>query len=102
MMLGGKSQMIKFDTPTSLSPFYASFLTIAFAVATFSVMFSITGFNSSAYRQFHRTFPRRLLWSCIGLLLLAILPLGILVCVPGDYVWACLLLLPVLALGSIG
>src|ERR1043166_6311943 len=94
--------MINFDTPTSLSPFYASFLTIAFAVTTFSVMFSMAGFNSSAYRQFHRVFPRRLLWSCITILLLATVPLIALLFRPTWYVVVCLVSLPFLAMGSVG
>lgn len=96
------SQMIQFDSPTSLSPFYASFLTITFAVTTFSVMFSMAGFNASAYRQFHRIFPRHLLYACISLLSLAMVPLTVLILWPKYYIVACLILMPILALGGAG
>ena len=60
------------------------------------------GFNSSAYRQFHRTIPPRLLWSCVALLFVALLPLGVLVIKPDLYIPTCLLLLPMLAVAGAG
>ncbi|MDD4117390.1 MAG: hypothetical protein PHI39_04155 [Kiritimatiellae bacterium] len=91
-----------YHNPAALESFRAAFLTITFAVATFSVMFSMGGFNSSAYRQFHRAIPPRLLWSCVALLFIALLPLGVLVLKPDLYIHTCLLLLPVLAVAGSG
>ena len=94
--------LVYYHNAKELEPFRAAFLTIAFAVATFSVMFSMGGFNSSTYRQFHRVFPPRLLWSCVALLFIALLPLGVLVLWPARYVPTCLLLLPPLAVAGAG
>ncbi|NLB60168.1 MAG: hypothetical protein GX806_03740 [Lentisphaerae bacterium] len=88
--------------PKELESFRAAFLTITFAVVTFSVMFSMGGFNSSAYRQFHRAIPPCLLWSCVALLFVALLPLGVLVLKPGLYIPTCLLILPMLAVAGAG
>jgi hypothetical protein len=71
--------LVYFHDPATLEPFRASFLTITFAVTTFSVMFSMGAFNSSAYRQFHHAFPRGLLWACVALLFAALIPLTILI-----------------------
>jgi len=84
-----------------LEAFRPSFLTITFTVVTFSVMFSLGGFNSSAYRQFHQSVPQRLLVACLGLLFFALLPIIFLVLLPGEYVRVCLFVLPVLVIGGI-
>lgn len=89
--------LVYFFDPATLDPFRASLLTITFAITTFSATFSMGAFNSSAYRQFHQTFPPRLLWSCVALLFIALIPLVILVRWPIMYVPTCLLLLPILA-----
>jgi hypothetical protein len=89
--------LVYFYDPTTLEPFRTSLLTITFAITTFSATFSMGAFNSSAYRQFHHTFPPRLLWSCVALLFVAFIPLAILVCWSAAYIPACLVLLPILA-----
>lgn len=88
--------LVAFQQPGALEPLRGTFLTIIFTVTTFSVMFSMGAFNSSAYRQFHRTLPHRFVWSCVGLLFLALLPLVILVMRPDVYVSICLIVLPLL------
>lgn len=87
--------------PDSLESFKPAFLTITFTVVTFSVMFSLAGFNASAYRQFHRTVAPRLLAASVFLFVLALVPLGVLVLVPSYYIATCLLLLPCLAIAGI-
>lgn len=94
--------LIYYHDPVTLEPFRASFLTITFAVATFSVMFSMGAFNSSAYRQFHQAFPPQLLWACVALLFIALIPVTVLVLCPAQFVPACLLLLPMLAIAGAG
>jgi len=98
LLCGALGALLVYHHETAtLEPFRASFLTVTFAVATFSVMFSMGAFNSSAYRQFHQGFPPRLLWACVGLLFVALLPLTVLVLWPTQFVPACLVLLPMLA-----
>src|SRR2546430_12656097 len=92
--------LIRFHNPEQLEPFRASFLTITFAVATFSVAFSMAAFNASTYRRFHQGFPARLLWSCITLLFIALVPLAILVVRPDFFISTSLLLLPSLTVGG--
>jgi hypothetical protein len=92
--------LIRFHNPEQLEPFRASFLTITFAVATFSVAFSMGAFNASAYRRFHQGFPARLLWACIGLLSTALVPLAVLVLRPGSFISTSLFLLPSLTVGG--
>jgi len=86
---------------TALEPFRASFLIITFTVITFSVMFSFGGINSAAYRQFHRSVPQRLLVSCVGLLLVALLPLMTLVTLPKLFIGVCLFILPMLVMAGV-
>ncbi len=85
-----------FEDSKSLEPFRSSLLTIVFAITTFSVTFSMGAFNASAYRQFHLTFPPRLLWSSVALLFIAFIPLIILVSCPSIYIPTSLFLLPTL------
>lgn len=82
--------------PDKLVPFQSSFLTITFAAVTFSVTFSISGFNSSAYRQFHKNLPPRLLLACVALVISALTPLVILVFWPRAFAQVSLLLLSLL------
>src|ERR1017187_6721090 len=94
--------LIYYHDPATLEPFRASFLTITFAVTTFSVMFSMGAFNSSAYRQFHQAFPPRLLWACVALLFISLIPLTVLAICPEHFDAASLLLLPLLAIAGAG
>ena len=80
----------------SLEEFRPSLLTVIFAVTTFSVMFSMGGFNASAYRQFHSGIPPRLLAACVVLLAVALGPLTVLVFSPHLFVPVCLVVLPIL------
>jgi hypothetical protein len=95
----GAALICNYDA-TALEPFRGSFLTMVFAVTTFSVTFSISGFNSSAYRQFHRNLPPRLLAACVALLLIALLPLIVLVLRPVYFIPTAILLLSVLAVAG--
>jgi hypothetical protein len=92
--------LIRFENSGQLEAFRSSFLTITFAVATFSVAFSMGVFNASAYRRFHHGFPARLLWACIGLLTTALMPLVVLVVRPTWFISTALFLLPSLTVGG--
>jgi hypothetical protein len=94
--------LIYYHDADGLDPFRSSFLAMSFAVATFYVSFAIGGFNSSAYRPFHRAFPPRLLWFCVIFIVTGLLPLAILVVLPFLFIRACLLLLPLLAVAGAG
>ena len=85
----------------SLDAFRPGFLAITFAIATFSVTFSLAGFNSSTYRQFHQAISPRLLSACMALLCLALLPLVALVFFPSWYISTCLIMLPILAISGV-
>jgi hypothetical protein len=95
----GAALICNYDA-TALEPFRGSFLTMVFAVTTFSVTFSISGFNSSAYRQFHRNLPPRLLAACVALLLIALLPLVVLVLWPVHFIPTAVLLLSILVVAG--
>lgn len=84
----------------SLEGFRPSLLTIIFTVTTFSVTFSIGGFNASAYRQFHRNIPPRLLAACLAVLAITLVPLALLVFYPVAFVPICLFVLPLLLLSG--
>lgn len=84
----------------SLEGFRPNLLTVIFTVTTFSVMFSIGGFNASAYRQFDRNIPPRLLIACLLVLAITLGPLAVLVFLPSTFVPTCLVVLPVLLLAG--
>lgn len=87
--------------PDSLKEVGGNLLTITFALASFSVMFSMSAFSSSPYRQFHRRFPRYLLWGCVFVLVIALVPLVVRVLAPSVFFAACLLLLPLLSIAGV-
>ena len=80
----------------TLETFRPSLLTVIFTVTTFSVMFSLGGFNTSAYRQFHRGIPARLLAASLLVLAVTLGPLAVLVFAPHMFVPTSLVVLPVL------
>ncbi len=86
--------------PVALEPFRTSFLTVIFTVTIFSVTFSMGGFNSSAYRQFHYGLPARLLGASIAVLFITLVPLAVLVLWTPLFVPVCLVVLPMLLIAG--